>query len=134
MKNTLAVIAGLIVAIIIFSLFEYISTIIYPFPKDIDISNETAMKEYVSTLPSPVLLIILAGYAIGSFVAGLVIGSVSKSSEKKLPFIAGSILTIAAIINLATIPHPIWFMIINLLLYIPLTITGNSITGKSVSV
>ncbi len=134
MKNTLAVIAGLIVSIIIFSLFEYLSNMIHPFPKDLDMANETAMKEYVSTLPSSALLIILAGYAIGSFVAGLVIGSVSKSSENKLPFIAGSILTIAAIINLAMIPHPIWFMIINLLLYIPLTIAGNSITGKSVSV
>ena len=132
MKNIFAVIAGLIASIIIFSLFEYLSTMFYPFPKDLDVTNMTGMKDYISTLPSAALWIILGGYAIGSFVAGLIIGSISKSPLNKLPFIAGGILTIAAIINLISIPHPVWFMIVNVLLYIPLVIFGNSITGKNV--
>ncbi len=130
MKNILAVIAGLLVSVIIFSLFEFLSTMLNPLPTEIEISDKVAMKEYISSLPISAMLIILAGYAIGSFLTGVVIGKISKSPLKKLPLIAGSILTIAAIINLVTIPAPVWFMIINILLYIPLTVAGNYVTTK----
>ena len=130
MKNILAVIAGLIISVIIFSLFEFLSTMFNPLPTEIELSDKVAMKEYISTLPISSMIIILAGYALGSFLTGVVIGKISKSPLKKLPLIAGSILTIAAIINLVTIPAPVWFMIINILLYIPLTVAGNSVSTK----
>ena len=130
MKNILAVIAGLLVSAIIFSLFEFLSTMLNPLPTEIEMSDKVAMKEYISSLPISAMIIILAGYAIGSFLTGVVIGKISKSPLKKLPLIAGSILTIAAFINLVTIPAPVWFMIINILLYIPLTVAGNSVATK----
>ena len=130
MKNIFAVIAGLVVAVIVFSLFEFLSTLLSPLPTEIDLSDKVAMKEYITSLPISAMIIILAGYAFGSFLTGLVIGNISKSPFKKLPLIAGTILTIAAIINLFMIPGPIWFMIINILLYIPLTIAGNSVATK----
>jgi len=131
-KKTLSVIVGVLIASIIFTLFEYIGTLMYPFPKDMNMESESAMKDYIAALPALALIIILVGYAVGSFIAGLVIGKIAKSPLKKLPLIAGTILTIGAIANLYMIPSPIWFMIINIILYIPFTILGNSVTTKNI--
>lgn len=131
MKKIIAVIAGLIVSIIIFSLFEFLSTIFNPLPTEIEMSDKLAMKNYITSKTIPTMIILLSGYAIGSFLTGLVIGNISKSPLKKLPLIAGAILTLAAIINLVMVPSPFWFIIINILLYIPLTVAGNSVATKS---
>jgi hypothetical protein len=42
-----------------------------------------------------------------------------------LPIIAGVVLTLAAIANFFLIPHPIWFIIIGLIVFIPSVLIGH---------
>lgn len=126
MKNALAVVAGLLAAFVVFTVIEGLSSIIHPPPAELDMKNPEMMKEYISALPLSAKIMVLAAYVIGSLVAGMVVAKVSKSSDKKLPIITGSILTVAAIVNLYMIPSPIWFVVINLLIYIPFVLLGHS--------
>jgi hypothetical protein len=131
MKNVLAVICGVVAAMVIFFLFEYISHSAHPFPKNLDMKNSVAMNEYLSSIPFYVFVVVLAGYAVGSFVAGFIIGKMSGSPNRALPLIAGILFTVGAIINLVSIPHPIWFSVVNLLIYIPLVLAGHSTAMKN---
>lgn len=126
MKNALAIVAGLLAAFVVFAAIEGLSGIIHPPPPGLDLKNPEMMKEYISALPLSAKIMVLAAYLIGSLVAGMVVAKVSKSSDKKLPIIVGSILTVLAIINLSMIPSPIWFIVINLLIYIPFVLLGHS--------
>ena len=126
MKNALAVVAGLLAAFVVFTAIEGLSSIIHPPPPGLNMKNPEMMKEYIATLPLSAKIMVLAAYVIGSLVAGVVVAKVSKSSDKKLPIITGSILTVAAIANLFMIPAPIWFVVINLLIYIPFVLLGHS--------
>ncbi len=126
MKNALAVVAGLLAAFVVFAAIEGLRSILHPSPPGLDMKNPEMMKEYIATLPLSAKIMVLAAYLIGSLVAGMVVAKVSKSSDKKLPIITGSILTVAAIVNLYMIPSPIWFVVINLLIYIPFVLLGHS--------
>jgi hypothetical protein len=75
--------------------------------------------------------LVLAGWVLGSFLCGFVIKWISKSYNKTLPIIAGSILTLSAVANFFAIPHPIWFIVVGLLSFIPSTLLGFKIYNNS---
>lgn len=132
MKNIFGIIGGLITAMIIFMLFEYFSKTLFPSPKNIDFADKIAMKSYIDALPVFAFLIILAGYAVGSFLCGFVIGTVSKTENTTLPVIAGLILTAGGISNIFMIPHPVLFSILNIIIYIPMVLFGHRIGVRNV--
>jgi hypothetical protein len=130
MKNFFAIVGSLAAAMIIIMLFELLSNSVHPFPKDLDLNNKFLLKEYMSTLPLSVFAIVLSGYIIASFIAGVIIKYISPKSGKIVPLITGIILTSASIVNLYLIPHPLWFIIINVILCIPMALIGHSLFRK----
>ena len=52
---------------------------------------------------------------------------ISKNDNEKLPIIAGIILTISAIANFFSLPHPTWFIIVGLIIFIPSTLLGHKL-------
>jgi sugar phosphate permease len=123
-KNILAVIAGIAGAMATFMLFEQISHSIYPFPAETNMNDKVAMTAYMEKFPLAGLLLVLAGWIIGSINCGFLISVISKSGNRNLPLIAGGFLTLSAIINMYTIPHPVWFMIIGVLVFVPSVLFG----------
>jgi hypothetical protein len=68
---------------------------------------------------------ILLAYAAGSFAGGLVASLIAGIQQPKAAVIVGSILLVAGIMNIVSIPgHPLWFIIVGCLLYIPFSYLG----------
>jgi hypothetical protein len=70
---------------------------------------------------------VLAGWITGSFLCGLLIRLISRSSDKKLPFIAGIVLTLSAVTNFYLLPHPTWFIVVGLLVFVPSALAGHQL-------
>jgi hypothetical protein len=68
-------------------------------------------------LPAGALLFIIAAYVVGSFVAGWAAGKITKSMTAAL--IAGGLLMIGGLVNVILIPHPLWFTIASIVVYLP---------------
>ena len=119
LKNIFIVIGSVIIGAVIIFLVEALGHMIYPPPEGIDFNDSEAMKSVVSNLPVGALLFVVIAYALGSFGGGFASVLISKQQNTTLPIIIGIILMIFGIINLFLIPHPVWFMIANLLVYIP---------------
>ena len=98
---------------------ETISSVVYPPPPELDISDQAALAEYVAALPMGAFLLVLIAHAIGSFVAGGVCTLIAKSTWYLGAGLIGCLLTVAGIVNLVTIPHPTWFAVVDWMLYIP---------------
>jgi hypothetical protein len=126
MKIVIAVISAIVIAILLITCFEYLGTTFYPFPKDFDYHNKLLMQEYMSVMPLYIFIFLLFGYAVSSYVGGIVLKIIAPESKRKSPIIAGCMLTVAAAINLYNLPHPLWFMIVNILIYIPFFVAGHS--------
>jgi len=129
MKRFLAIVIGLIAGFIVISGIEWISGQIFSLPDNIDINNYEEMKKAMESMPFGALLFILFAYVAGSFTAGLVAAKISAQNPKIQGLILGGIFTVMGIINITMIPHPVWFMVFSLLIYIPCVFLGIMVAG-----
>lgn len=126
LRTVLATVIGLMAAFLVIYGVEWLSSLRYPLPKDLDIANHQAMTAYIAHLPKGALINVLVGWALGSIVCGFLIRIISKSSSKTAAYLAGLLLMTTGIVNIFMYPHPIWFIVIGVLLFIPCTLLGHS--------
>lgn len=126
-RNILSVVVGLVTAIITFLIAETINGNLHPAPTTLDYKNTIAVRAFYENQPISLWLLVLAGWVIGSLLCGFLIKLISKSDNKKLPIIAGCILTLSAVANFFSLPHPTWFIVVGLLVFIPSTLLGHKL-------
>jgi hypothetical protein len=73
------------------------------------------------------MLLVLLAYATGAFGAGYVAAKTAKDQQMLMALIAGFILLIFGVVNLMEIPHPLWFAIASLILYLPIAWLGSKL-------
>jgi hypothetical protein len=117
-----AVIVGLITAFLLVFGAEAISHQIYPPPPGMSMQDMRQVKAFVATLPLSVLLIVLAGHLIATFVATWVAAKIAHGPIAG--FIVGALLLAAGIANSIMIPQPVWFSIASFVIYIGATLVG----------
>ena len=126
-KNILAVILGLIIGNITIMGLHYLGIYFYPLPEGVDMSDMTAIAEYVKIAPLGSLLIVMLAHIGGTFIAGLSTTLLSK--EIIIAYVVGGFFTIMGIWNLYLLPHPMWFNI-EVVLYLPAAIFGFKLATK----
>lgn len=128
MKRTLiSVLIGLLSAVLTFLIAENINAYLHPAPHNLDFSNKSAVKAFYENQPISLWLLVLAGWIAGSFLCGFLIKWISKNESKTPPLIAACILTLSAIANFFSLPHPVWFIVAGLLVFIPSTLLGHKL-------
>jgi MFS family permease len=126
-KNILGIILGLAVAMTSFMLFETIAHFAYPLPSHVNTNDAESMKNYMPTIPTGALSLVLTGWIVGSVLAGYFAKMVSKNPSNRNAIILGLILESATIFNFILLPHPTWFIILSLLILIPAVFVGHAL-------
>jgi len=122
LRRIAAVIVGLIVAFALVAAAEGIAHKVYPPPSGMNMQDMTQVKAFVATLPMSVLLIVLAGWLVATFVATWL---AAKISHTPIPgYIVGALLLCAGIANAFMIPQPVWFSIASFVIYVGATWVG----------
>jgi hypothetical protein len=127
-RNILGVIAGFITGGIFVTLFEWIGHQIYPIPANINPSDMASLGEYVKNAPLGALISVIVAQSMGSFFGGLVTGLITIA-KNVTAWIYAVLALIMAGLNAFLIPHPVWFVVISLLLPIPLALLGSRVSG-----
>ena len=118
------IVVGLLVAFVIFIGFQTLNLSIYPLPEGVTPNDHRAFAEFVSGLPFTAFAIVLAGYVVGSLAGGYTGAKFAHSKWKVIGLVIGVVLTAGGAMNVLSIPHPGWFVILNLLLFIPMALLG----------
>jgi len=117
-----AVIAGMIAAFLLVAGAEGIAHRVSPPPPGTNMQDMAQVKAYVATLPLSVMLIVLTGWLIATFVATWLAARIAGTP---IPgYIVGALLLCAGIANAFIIPQPIWFSIVSIAIYIGATWVG----------
>jgi putative effector of murein hydrolase LrgA (UPF0299 family) len=117
-----AVIVALIVAFLLVAGAEGIAHKIHPPPPGTNMQDMNQVKAFVATLPLSVLLIVLTGWLIATFVATWLAARIAGTP---IPgYVVGALLLCAGIANAFIIPQPIWFSIASFVIYIGATWVG----------
>jgi predicted MFS family arabinose efflux permease len=129
-KRIMAILGGLATATVAIFIMEIFMRMLYPVPQGIDLKNKEALAEMLRNMPSGAFLFLLLAYAVGSTCGGMVAAALSPDKKTRSALIMGAVLTIGAILNLTMVPHPVWFMVANLLIYEPFAVLGAFVMQK----
>ena len=67
MRNIIAVVVGIAVAVITVMLIQWVSHSVFPPPADLNSEDSEAIAAYMAAAPVPALLIVLFGYMMATF-------------------------------------------------------------------
>lgn len=128
-KRILSIILGLVASVVTIMIVESIGHFIYPL-EAIDMNNKDVMNAFMKSIPTGAVMMVLVSWLIGAFVGGLIASLIEKATAFRNSVVIGVIILILSIINLITIPSPIWMWLGAIVLIIPFAIAGNKLVVK----
>ena len=115
LRDILAAVAGIAIAVAIVFLADELSHMLYPLPAGLDPADADALRRYISTLPSTAFLLVMGGWVLGTFVGAVVASRIGRAKPWVYPTVVGLLMFTATAATLIAIPHPLWFSIVSLL-------------------
>ncbi len=113
LRKLIAIVLGIVTAVIVIVAVEALGHSIYPPPADLDIGNREAMQAYVAGLPLAALFFVMSAWIAATFAGGFVACFIAKQQPLLYAGIVGAMVLLGTIINLLSIPHPLWFSIVS---------------------
>ena len=118
-------VAGLLVAFIVMLVLEFVNSLVFPLPKDLDWGNTDAVRAFTSTLPWTAYILVLLGWVLGAFKAGCVTTYLSGEQKYRLSLLVGVLLTLGGIVNNSMLGHDMVFNLLGLPMFIIFTYIGH---------
>ncbi|AWK06933.1 hypothetical protein HYN56_22960 [Flavobacterium crocinum] len=130
-RNTLAVLAGLVIGSIVNMSILSISGSIIPAPNGVDVTTPEGLKATMHLFEPKHFLFPFLAHAIGTFAGALTTALIAASNKTKLAFFIGAFFLFGGIVMVYTLPSPVWFSIIDLVFaYIPTAYLASKIALK----
>jgi CDP-diglyceride synthetase len=109
---------GLIVGVAIIFIMQFINYSLYPIPDSVQLDQAASYSEFINEHPVFLAGSLLAN-AAGCFTGGAIAIMVRSDVTIFETTLIGLVLMILGIINTIMAPHPAWYLIISILIYIP---------------
>ena len=110
--------AGLMVAVVVVALTEQLGHAAFPPPIEVE-RDQAAMAAYMASAPFAALLFPLIGLVAGAFLGGWVAAFLGRRRHRLLGTLVGLAILGLGGLNMLMIPHPVWFMILAVMLVVP---------------
>ncbi len=81
-------------------------------------------------LPNGILALILLCHALGAFASGFFLKKFIFSADTFIITLVGLGWTLVGLATMIKIPHPIWFTISDICVYLPMTILGSKLLKR----
>lgn len=127
LRSIAAVVAGFVAASIVMMIVEGLNGhVLYPELGEAAAGgmDREALRELIAAAPTGALLVVIAGWILGSLAGGWVAARIAARETVRHALVLGVLLTLAGIANNLMIPPPLWFWIAGLVLFLPATYAG----------
>src|SRR5262245_9883755 len=114
LRSAGAVLAGFVVAAVLVVGVEAFSSVVHPFPPDIDPTDYEVCKAHVARYPAWVLAVGAAAWGLTTFVSAWLATRLGSGRHRAHGIVVGLILLALAVMNMSMLPYPIWFWVSNL--------------------
>ena len=129
-RNTLAVISGIILGSIVNMSIIYVSGSVIPPPDGVDVTNMEGLLEAMHLFEPKHFLMPFLAHAFGTLVGAFLAARLAATRKLLLGMAIGAVFLIGGIINVVLLPSPLWFNITDLALaYIPMSYIGSKLGG-----
>lgn len=128
-RTVLAVILGLVVAGLIVAGIETVGHTLNPPPPGTDLTQPGAMETLIASLPVTALIIVVLAWALGSIGGGFTAAKISRQHKRGAALAVGIAMVLLVASNFFVIPHPLWMMVVGVLVPIPLALVGRKLAA-----
>lgn len=130
-RNILAVVIGLVLGSMVNMGIIMISAYIIPPPPGADVTTAEGLKASLHLFQPKNYIMPFLAHALGTFVGALIASIIAANHKWSYAIAIGLIFMIGGIINVATLPAPIWFSALDLIAaYVPMAYLGFKLGTK----
>lgn len=122
MKTALGLIAGIAAAFALIMAVELASRQIWPWPAGLDFKNPEIAAAAMAQVPLGALIAVAVAWTLGAFGGSWVGATVARKAWPG--FVPGALVIMGAVANLVSLPHPVWFWPVALLVVPLVTIAA----------
>jgi hypothetical protein len=108
-RKIFAVVLGVIVAVVLIIAIEALSHVVYPLPDSVDANDMEALRAYVMAAPIGALLFVMGAWIAATLIGGLLACLIARETPLVYSAIIGGLVLLGTVINLISLPHPLWF-------------------------
>jgi hypothetical protein len=131
LRNILAVIAGLVIGGAVNMGIIMISSSVIPPPEGADLSTMEGLKAAMHLMGPKHFLMPFLAHALGTFIGAFIVTKLAANNTLKFALIIGVLNFIGGATNVAMLPSPLWFSILDLAVaYFPMAYLGWVLGGK----
>ena len=129
LRSILALIAGLVVAIVVVMILEMLGHWLYPPPPGIDLHDPETLKTIIDKLPRGAIIAVLVAWGCGTFAGSWTAALIARRARIIHGLIVGGILMGFGVMTMLMIPHPIWFMLAAGAIFPLASVAGGLVAG-----
>jgi hypothetical protein len=133
-RNTLAVILGIVIGSIVNMSLINISNSVIPPPDGVDLKTLEGLKAGIHLFEPKHFIMPFLAHAIGTFAGAIIALRIAATHHIKFAWTIGFFFLFGGTVNIFMLPSPLWFNITDLVLaYIPMTFLAIKIGNRNSS-
>jgi hypothetical protein len=130
-RNFFSIIAGLISCFLVILIVEIIGHALNPLP--VNVNNPEEFRNFIQhEAPEAFYVLVLSGYAMGSFTGGFVTAVIAINKKIIRAMTVGGVVMGLGIYNLILVRHPSWVIVTAFFTFLPFAYLGGRM-GKNLS-
>ncbi|MFL6193506.1 MAG: hypothetical protein ACJ75H_05005 [Thermoanaerobaculia bacterium] len=129
LRSILAVLCGALVGGAVILGMELVGTRVFPPPASLAPADPESMRAAMAALPLGAFVMVLAGWALGTFAGAWVAARVAGRSPLGHGLAVGLLFLAAGVANMLSLPHPVWFWVVGVLLFLPAGYLGGRLAA-----
>ena len=130
-KNSLAIIIGIVLGSIVNMAIITVSGSIIPPPNGADVTTMEGLKLSLPLFEPKHFILPFLAHALGTFSGALIAAIIAATHKIKFAMAIGIFFLIGGIVNIYLLPSPIWFSILDLAgAYIPMALIAGKFVVK----
>lgn len=130
MKSLIAVIAGVIVGGVVVFLVEGLGSSALAALTGIEPITAQGAAALATVRPTESLLVVVLAYVLGPLSGGYIAARLAPTKRYYHAIAVGAIQLIFGVITLALFPHPEWFWVATLVVFIPAALAGAALARR----
>lgn len=130
-RNTLAVIIGLFVGSIVNMAIILMSGSVIPPPNGADVTTMEGLKATMHLFEPKHFIFPFLAHAIGTFAGAATTAIIAATRKTELSLVIGAFFLLGGIVNVCTLPSPIWYNIIDIVFaYLPMAYLARKLVAS----
>lgn len=131
LKNTLGVVAGIVIGSAVNMGIIMISGSIIPPPNGADVTTAEGLKAAMHLFQPKHFLMPFLAHALGTFVGAMIAALIAANRKMIFAMVIGGFFLVGGIANVLMLPSPLWFTIVDLAgAYIPMAYLAAKLAEK----